>query len=75
MNDTKGPDKSHVTSEPSQPLQTSPTSFSLHHVDYRPLAQQWTLSWTMSSTLLPLLLPYNNASPTSRHPQYDRQQA
>ena len=43
-NDTKGPDKSHAISEARRALQASSTSFSLHHVDNRPLAQQWTLS-------------------------------
>ena len=74
-NDTKGPDQSHVTSELRRPLQASPTSFSLHHGDNRPLAQQWTPSWTMSLTPPPLLPPYNNALATSRHPWCDRQQA
>ena len=74
-NDTKGPDNSHAISKARRPLQASPTSFNLHHVDNRPLAQQWTLSWTMSTTPPPLSPPYNNALPTSRHPRRDKQQA
>ena len=38
-NDTKVPDNSHAISEPRRPLQASPTSFNLHHVDNRPLVQ------------------------------------
>ena len=74
-NDTKGPDKSHAISEARRALQALPTSFSLHHVDNRPLAQQWTLSWTMSTTPPPLSPSFNNASSTSRHPRRSKQQA
>ena len=56
-------------------LQVLPTSFSLYHVDNRPLAQQWALSWTMSSTLPPLSPPYNNALSTPWQPRHNRQQA
>ena len=56
-------------------LQALPTSFSLHHVDNRPFAQQWTLSWPMSTTPPPLPPSSNNASSTSRHPRRNKQQA